>query len=239
MGRKRRDQRSEVLYHVTARGNARQDIYLGDEDRQTFLGFVSLACERERLICHAYCLMGNHYHLLVETPGANIGSAMHRINCLHANRFNRVYGCEGHVFERPYRAAIMHGGRRELEAARYIDRNPVRAGLCDRPEQWRWSSHAALIGCAACPSFLSTERLTAWFGSDEGEARERYRLFVEAGVDAPNQRPALESLLRPGNRAALEAARSAGYSLRAISAVFGISPATLSRRLRPAPATEP
>ena len=239
MGRKRRTQRAEVLYHVTARGNVRQDIYLNDEDRETFLGFVSLACERAQLICHAYCLMGNHYHLLIETPGANIGSAMHRINCLHANRFNRVYGREGHVFERPYRAWIMHGGRRELEAARYIDRNPVRAGLCERPEQWPWSSHAALIGRAACPNFLSTERLTRWFGTDVDEARERYRMFVEAGVDAPPQRPALESLLRLRDHAALEAARSAGYSLRAIAAVVGISPATLSRRLRPAQSTEP
>jgi putative transposase len=191
------------MYHVTARGNVRQDIYLGDEDRETFLGFVSLACEREELICHAYCLMGNHYHLLVQTPGANIGSAMHRINCLHANRFNRVYGREGHVFERPYRASIMHGGRRELEAARYIDRNPVRAGLCAAPEQWRWSSHAALIGRAPCPAFLSTDRLTTWFGTDESEARERYRTFVDAGVDAPYERPPLESLVRRGDHATL------------------------------------
>jgi REP element-mobilizing transposase RayT len=238
VGRKPRDQRSGVLYHVTARGNVRQDIYLGDEDRETFLGFVSLACEREELICHAYCLMGNHYHLLVQTPGANIGSAMHRINCLHANRFNRVYGREGHVFERPYRASIMHGGRRELEAARYIDRNPVCAGLCAAPEQWRWSSHVALIGRAPCPAFLSTDRLTTWFGTDESEARERYRMFVDAGVDAPYERPPLESLLRRGDHAALEAARAAGYSLRAIAAVVGLSAATLSRRLAHA-ATEP
>src|SRR5919197_610944 len=133
MSRKRRVQRSGVLYHVTARGNVRRDIYLRDEDREAFLGFVSQACERDHLLCHGYCLMGNHYHLLIETPEANIGAAMHRINGLHANRFNRVYGREGHVFERPYRAWIKHGDRRELEAARYIARNPVRAGLCASP----------------------------------------------------------------------------------------------------------
>jgi putative transposase len=231
MGRKRRDQRSGVAYHVTARGNVRQDIYLDDEDRAAFLGLLSEACEREHLICHAYCLMGNHYHLLVETPQANIGCAMHRVNGLYANRFNRLYGREGHVFERPYRAWIMHGGRRELKAARYIVRNPVRAGLCASPELWRWSSHAAMIGIAECPSFLSTERLTTWFGADEDEARARYRSFVESGTDAPNERPALETLLRRGDDRALVAARSAGYSLRAISAVVGLSPATLSRRL--------
>jgi putative transposase len=231
MGRKRRDQRSEVLYHVTARGNMRQDIYLGDEDREAFLGFLSQACDRQRLLCHAYCLMGNHYHLLVETPEANLGSAMHRINCLFANRFNRRYGREGHVFERPYRGWIMGGARRELEAARYIVRNPVRAGLCASPELWPWSSHAAAIGLADRPSFLSADRLAVWFGTDEDEARGRYRSFVESGTDEPYQRPALETLLRRGDDRALASARSAGYSLRAISAVVGLSPATLSRRL--------
>jgi REP element-mobilizing transposase RayT len=226
------------VYHVTARGNVRQEIYLGDEDREAFLGFVSQACEREHLLCHAYCLMGNHYHLLVETPDANLGCAMHRINCLHANRFNRVYGRVGHVFERPYRAWIMHGGRRELEAARYIARNPVRAGLCASPELWQWSSHAAMAGFAASPSFLTTERLTVWFGTDQAEARGRYRAFAESGPDAPYQRPALDSLLRRGDDRALESARLAGYSLRAIAAVVGLSPATLSRRLARA-ATEP
>ena len=238
MSRKRRDQRSGVVYHVTARGNVRQDIYLGDEDREVFLGLVSDSCELEHLICHAYCLMGNHYHLLVETPEANIGSAMHRINGLYANRFNRLYGREGHVFERPYRAWIMHGGGRELRAARYIVRNPVRAGLCASPEVWPWSSHAALIGLADCPAFLSTDRLAAWFETDEHEARARYRSFVESGADAPYERPALETLLRRGDDRALVSARSAGYSLRAISAVVGLSPATLSRRLRPLAATE-
>lgn len=231
MGRKLRVQRSGVAYHVTARGNVRQDIYLGDEDREAFLGFLSQACERDHLVCHAYCLMGNHYHLLVETPEANIASAMHRINCLHANRFNRLHGREGHVFERPYRAWIMHGGRRELEAARYIVRNPVRAGLCAKPEHWRWSSYAAMIGEEPRPPFLCTERLATWFGTDEIEARERFKAFVESGSDGPFERPPIESLLGRSDHAALAAARRAGYSLRAIAAVVGVSASTLSRRL--------
>jgi putative transposase len=239
MGRNRRPQVSGVVYHVTARGNLRRDIYLDDEDRHAFLGFLADACLRDGLLCHAYCLMGNHYHLLVETPRANIGSAMHRINCLHANRFNRVHAHEGHVFERPYRAWVMHGGRRELNAARYIARNPVRAGLCDRAERWLWSSHAATAGLVARPSFLSTDRLTTWFGSDLGEAQSRYRSFVDGGVDEPQERPPLEHLLRGGLVNDLERARSVGYSLRQISAIAGLSPATLSRRLASQGATEP
>ena len=133
-------------------------------------------------MCHAYCLMGNHYHLLVETPRANLGVAMHRINCLYSNRFNRVHERDGHVLERPYRAWIMRGGRRELEAARYIARNPVRAGLCAAAELWPWSSHAATSGLVPRPAFLSIDRVRAWFGADEDEAVARYRHFVAVGT---------------------------------------------------------
>jgi putative transposase len=167
----------------------RQDIYLDDADRQAFLEFLGDACARDGLVCHSYCLMGNHFHLLVETPRANIATAMHRINCLHANRFNRVHEREGHVLERPYRAWIMRGGRREMEAARYIARNPVRAGLCGTPELWTWSSHAATAGLAPRPPFLSMDRVRAWFGADHDEAVARYRHLVDAGVDESPEQP--------------------------------------------------
>ncbi len=185
MGRNHRPQVAGVLYHVTARGNVHQDIYLDDEDRRAFLSFLADASARDGLVCHAYCLMGNHYHLLVETPRANLGVAMHRINCLYSNRFNRVHERDGHVLERPYRAWIMRGGRRELEAARYIARNPVRAGLCAAAELWPWSSHAATSGLVPRPAFLSIDRVRAWFGADEDEAVARYRHFVAVGTDAP------------------------------------------------------
>ena len=183
MGRNHRPQVAGVLYHVTARGNVRRDIYLDDEDRIVFLALLAEAWIRDGLVCHAYCLMGNHYHLLVETPRSNLGIAMHRINCLYSNRFNRVYEREGHVLERPYRAWIMHGGRREMEAARYIALNPVRAGLCTAADLWPWSSHRATAGLVSRPPFLSIDRLRAWFGSDEEEAVARYRHYVESGTD--------------------------------------------------------
>lgn len=174
-----------MLYHVTARGNVRQDIYLDEEDRNVFLTLLAEACTKDGLVCHAYCLMSNHYHLLLETPRSNLGVAMHRINCVYSNRFNRVHEREGHVLERPYRAWIMHGGRREMEAARYIERNPVRAGLCPKVDDWPWSSYPAISGLVARPSFLSIDRLRAWFGTDEEEAIARYRHFVDSGKDEP------------------------------------------------------
>lgn len=239
MGRHRRLQVAEVVYHVTARGNLRRDIYLDDDDRRAFLGILADACDRDSLVCHAFCLMDNHYHLLVETPLANIGTAMHRLNCLYANRFNRMHEREGHVFERPYRAWVMRGGRREMEAARYIARNPIRAGLCAAAEAWPWSSYAATVGLVPRPGFVSTARVRMWFGGDDDEALDRYRSFVESGVDQPYARPSLDHLLRRGRTADLAAARAAGYTLTEIASRVGLSPATLSRRLAPPALTEP
>jgi putative transposase len=231
MGRNRRIQVADVVYHVTARGNLRRDIFLDDDDRHAFLGVLADACDRDGLRCHAYCLMDNHYHLLLETPRANIATAMHRINCLHANRFNRVHGLEGHVFERPYRAWVMRGGRREMEAARYIARNPIRAGLCATAEAWPWSSYPATVGLAPRSGFVSVARVQSWFGSDDDEALSRYRAFVESGVDQPQTRPSLDRLLPRGRHPDLAAARAAGYTLTEIGLRLGLSPATVSRRL--------
>jgi REP element-mobilizing transposase RayT len=221
-----------MLVHVTARGNLRRDIFLSLDDRTAFLGFVAYACEVDGLVCHAFCLMTNHYHLLLETPEANLAKAMHRINCLYANRFNRVYQTEGHVFERPYRSWVVRDDRRGMVSVRYIVRNPIAAGLCQAPEHWKWSSHAATAGLEPRPAFLTTERVLGWFGGRD-EAPGRYRAFVDAAVDQTSGRPSLEVLLRSGLfRDAVEAHDRYGYRLREIAPHIGVSPATLCRRLR-------
>jgi putative transposase len=225
----RRVQVAGCIYHVTTRGNLRAPIFLADDDRRRFLGLLERACHRDELVCHAYCLMGNHYHLLVETPRANLGAAMHRINSGYVQWFNSRHGSEGHLFERRYRSRIMDGQGREMDAARYIVRNPVRAGLCTRPEEWRWSSHAATAGLRQGQPFLHVDTVRSWFG--DGAAG--YRAFVDAGVDAPQERPSLERIIARGTLAeAAAASRVYGYSLREIAPVVGISAATLSRRLR-------
>jgi len=228
----RREQLAECIYHVTCRGNLRAPIFLADDDRARFLGLVERACHRDGLICHAYCLMGNHYHLLVETPQANIGKAMHRINSGYVQWFNLRHVSEGHLFERRYRSWIMRGRERQMEALRYIVRNPVRAGLCSTPEEWPWSSHAATVGMRAAPPFLTLDTVHQWFGH-EPDAASLYRSYVDAGVDEPHERPALEAIIARGTPGEMATANQIyGYSLREIGAVVGLSAATVSRRLR-------
>jgi REP-associated tyrosine transposase len=177
--------------------------------------------------------MGNHYHLLVETPRANLGEAMHRINRAYAQQFNMTHEREGHVFERRYRSWVMRDQDRQMEAVRYIVRNPVRAGLCSTPEEWPWSSHRATAGLRGRPPFLTVEKVHTWFGVTSQDATQMYRAFVDAGVDEPHQQPSLEQAIGMGTIAEIASANQLhGYSLRQIAAVVGYSPATLSRRLR-------
>jgi putative transposase len=229
----RRIQRAGCVYHVTTRGNLRAPIFLSDEDRGRFLGLVERACVRDALVCHAYCLMGNHYHLVVETPRANLAEAMHRINRGYAQHFNAMHDREGHVFERRYRSWIMRDTARQMEAVRYVVRNPVRAGLCESPEDWPWSSHRATLGLCPLPPFLTLHGIRAWFSDSGPDVAATYRAFVAAGIDAPNQRPCLEVAIGRGTIDEIAVAnREFGYSLREIAAVVGLSAATLSRRLR-------
>jgi REP-associated tyrosine transposase len=232
MGATPRDQRAGSVYHVTSRGNLRAPIFLSDDDRSRFLGLVERAGHVDGLVCHAYCLMGNHYHLLIETPRANLAEAMHRINRGHAQQFNATHAREGHVFERRYRSWIMRGTERQMEAVRYIVRNPVRAGFCESAEEWPWSSHRATVGLCPQPPFLTLVAVHRWFGAD-GDASAAYEAFVAAGVDAPNCPPPIEVAVGRGTIHEIATAnREFGYSLREIAGHVGVSAATLSRRLR-------
>jgi REP-associated tyrosine transposase len=171
------------LYHVIARGNDRQLVYLDERDRRSFLELLAAVVERYRLLCHSYCLMDNHYHLLLETPLANLSLAMRQQNGLYAQRFNRRNGRCGHVFQARFRAILVQKESHLLRAARYIVRNPVRAGICAQPGQWPWSSYQALAGSAPAQSFLCTDELLAAFAPTRRSAQARYRAFVAEGLD--------------------------------------------------------
>ena len=137
-----------ALYHVTSRGNARQDIALDDEDRAAFLAVLAEARERFAWLVHAYCLMGNHYHLMVETPEANLSRGMRQLIGVYTQRFNRRHGRVGHLFQGRYKAILVERESYLLELCRYVVLNPVRAGLVARVEDWRWSSYAETAGRA-------------------------------------------------------------------------------------------
>ena len=129
------------ILHVTNRGNNREPIFLDELDYATFLRMLEAAFAGVECVRHAYCLIPNHYHLLVEADPPMLSKAMHLLNGRYARRFNQRHGRSGHLFQGPY--AAIHVARDEhfLECVRYILLNPVRAGLCAHPGDWRWSSY--------------------------------------------------------------------------------------------------
>jgi REP element-mobilizing transposase RayT len=179
---------SDGLFHVTARGNEKRDIYRSDDDRQTFVWLLARTARRSRWKVLSFCLLNNHYHLLLRSSGEALSRGMHQLNGGYAQRFNARHGRVGHVFQGRFHAALVQEERYLAEALRYVALNPVRAGLCGRPEDWPWSAHRALIGEAIAPSFLHVTDAIGRFGS-----RAAYAAFVDAGD--PSQTPAVRGVL--------------------------------------------
>jgi putative transposase len=178
MARPPRLQIANGIYHVSARGNERSLIYRDDIDRQTFLEVLAEVGERYdwRLLC--YCLLGNHYHLLVQTPDPNLARGMRQLNGVYAQTFNRRHSRVGHLLQGRYSARLVQADEHLLGVVRYIVRNPVRAGLCEEPGEWRWSSHRATLG-ERPRWFLDVETLLSQYAPAREIARERYRAHVD------------------------------------------------------------
>lgn len=167
------------LFHVTARGNRRQAIFLDARDGRHFLSVLDATVPRSPWRCHSYCLMPNHYHLLVEAERAALSDGMRRLNGAYAQWFNRRHAVDGHLFQGRFHAVPVLGTWHLLESARYIALNPVRSELCDRPAAWRWSSYGALVGTRPAPHFLSLDGVLPVFGEDVEVARKSFASFVE------------------------------------------------------------
>ncbi len=165
-----------------ARGVARQDIFLDDEDRTLFLHILRSVVKKHGWLLYAYCLMDNHYHLLVETPRANISKGMHLLNTRYCVRFNRRHDRVGHVLQGRFKSFLVDRHGYLLELSRYIVLNPVKTGFVKRPEDWRWSSYRATIGLERVPDFLWADYILGMFSSNRMEARKRYREFVMEGL---------------------------------------------------------
>lgn len=175
-----------AVYHVTSRGNARADIFEDDNDRALFLKILGQVVRRFNWLCHAYCLMGNHYHLLIETPEGNLSAGMRQLNGVYTQAFNRAHGRDGHVFKGRFKAVLVEKESHLLELCRYVVLNPVRAKMAERPERYPWSSYLSTLGKAAKPEFLTTSWLLGNFSISLPEARLRYRKFVEDGMETPD-----------------------------------------------------
>ena len=175
-----------ALYHVTARGNARADIYLDDADRALFLDVYARVARRFNWVCHAYCLMSNHYHFVLETPDANLSKGMRQLNGVYTQRFNRRHGWTGHVLQGRFTAILVERESYLLELCRYVVLNPVRARMVRSAREWPWSSYRATAGQAAGSPWLSTDWVLSHFGRLRATAESAYREFVSEGRDQPS-----------------------------------------------------
>jgi REP element-mobilizing transposase RayT len=172
-----------AVYHLTSRGNARQKVFFTDDDRQLFLDTLAQVVSRYGWLCHAYCLMANHYHLLVETPKANLSIGMRQLNGIYTQSFNRKHKRVGHLLQGRFKAILVEKESYLLELCRYIVLNPVRVKGGAELGAWKWSSYRATAGLASVPEFLSVDWLLEQFGKNRPAAQKRYREFVRDGLE--------------------------------------------------------
>lgn len=185
MARQLRIEYPSALYHIVSRGNAHQNTFLSESDYITFFKVLNDVCDQYVFIVYAYCLMSNHYHLLIETIDANLSAGMRQLNGVYTQKFNYFHQRVGHLFQGRYKAIIVEKDSYLMELSRYIVLNPVRAGIAKSPQEWKWSSYRAMIGMGPGAACLDKEWLVNNFGSQK-TAREKYISFVNDGLDRPN-----------------------------------------------------
>ena len=172
-----------ALYLVTSRGNRLSQIYRDDTDRSAWLDVLALMCARHHCVVHSFCLMSNHFHLMIETVEPNLGQAMRQLNGEYTQHFNRRHHTVGHLFQGRYKAILVRKESYLLELSRYIVLNPLRAKMVVSPEEWPWSSHRFFLGHAPSPSWLERDWLLGQFGTCRNQAVAAYQDFVMAGID--------------------------------------------------------
>ena len=201
MSRPLRIEFAGALYHVTSRGDRQEDIYQSNDDREVFLNIMSDVCERYNWVIHAYCLMSNHYHLLVETPDQNLSKGMRQLNGVYTQAFNRNNKRVGHVFQGRYKAILVQKESYLLELARYIVLNPVRARMVRFVKEWPWSSYRATIGETEPVNGLVVDWILSSFSENKLKAIERYREFVSQGRNQPGPWEGLKNQIYLGSEA--------------------------------------
>jgi REP element-mobilizing transposase RayT len=182
MARPMRIEYDGAVYHVTSRGNARKAIYKDTADRENFLEVLRKVNIRYNWLCHVYCLMNNHYHLVIETPDGNLSRGMRQLNGVYTQLLNKRHNRVGHIFQGRYKAILIQKETHLLEVCRYVVINPVRARSVQKPEDWLWSSYCGTMGIGKAHPAVTTDWILGQFGTRRKEAQRRYRAFVEAGI---------------------------------------------------------
>ena len=171
-----------AVYHVTSRGNEKKAVFKDDLDRENFLNTLQQVNKRYNWLCHAYCLMTNHYHLLIETPDANLSLGMRQLNGVYTQLFNKRHNRTGHLFQGRFKGILIQKDSHLLEVCRYVVLNPIRAGMAKNPQQWKWSSYRATAGKEKSHSSLTTHWVLGQFSEKKSIAERKYRQFVTGGI---------------------------------------------------------
>uniref|UniRef100_C6E226 Transposase IS200-like domain-containing protein n=1 Tax=Geobacter sp. (strain M21) TaxID=443144 RepID=C6E226_GEOSM len=175
-----------AVYHVTSRGNERKDVFRDDKDRTAFLGILTKCCNLFHWVCHAYCLMNNHYHLVIETLDSTLSRGMRQLNGAYTQKFNWNHDRVGHLFQGRYKAVLIEKESHLLEACRYVVLNPIRAKMITAPQHWQWSSYRGTCGLSTPAACLTVEWVLQQFGSTRQLAIREYKKFVQDGIEAPS-----------------------------------------------------
>ena len=174
------------LYHVTSRGDRREDIYEDDEDREQWLELLGKVCSRFNWRCHAYCLMDNHYHIVIETVDANLSKGMRQLNGVYTQYYNRKHNRAGHVFQGRFKGILVEQDAYLLELSRYVVLNPLRANMIKDIKSWKWSSYHAMTGKVPAPLWLEINWILGQFSKQRKRAIAHYINFVREGVGLPS-----------------------------------------------------
>lgn len=186
MARPLRIEYDGALYHITSRGNERKPVFKDDEDRRVLLDTLHRVNKRYNWICHAYCLMNNHYHLVIETPDGNLSRGMRQLNGVYTQEFNKRHERVGHVFQGRYKAILIQKESHLLEVSRYVELNPERARAVRAPKEWRWSSYRGTSGIDRPHPSHTADWILGQFSTKRKQAEKKYREFVEAGIGIKN-----------------------------------------------------
>lgn len=197
MARQLRIEYPGAFYHIYSRGNQKQPIFLSDDDRHFILKCLREAHEKFGVIVHTYCLMPNHYHLIIETPFGNLSDMMHFLNTMFSVYFNTRHKRCGHLFQGRYKSILIQAEGYAKQLSKYIHLNPVRAKIVDLPEQHPWSSYSFFCGTRRPEKWMTTSFILSLFGEFPEKARNDYIEFMnkEIGQEVP---AAIKSSMRTG-----------------------------------------
>jgi len=184
-----------AVYHITSRGNAKQAIFLDEKDFTDFLLVLCQVVKRYYFILHTYCLMNNHYHLLIETPYGNLSRGIRQLNGLYTQRFNQRHQRVGHLLQGRYQAILVDKDNYLLELCRYVVLNPVRAKKVKDPKDWKWSTYRATTGYKKGIPCLTTDWILSQFGEERRAASSLYQAFVLSGIKAESPLKAIKGQL--------------------------------------------